>query len=113
MYRTVQLVLVGLMAMVFGLSALSRRFPDVAWLQVFRYHPPRLSQEEQARMRRRANVLAGIELILMGIGLPILYVAATVMFFNDFTITATALVVTGSLLCIGLGFTAIWRNRQS
>ena len=72
MYRSLQLVLAGLIAMVFGLSALSRRFPDVAWLQAFRYDPPRLSQEQRARMRRRANIHAGIELILVGIVLPAL-----------------------------------------
>jgi hypothetical protein len=113
MYRTLQLVLAGLIAMVFALSALSRRFPDVTWLQAFRYNPPHLSQEQRARMRRRANIQAGIELILVGVVLPMLYVAVTVMFFNDFTTTATALVVTGSLLCISLGLTAIWRNRRS
>ena len=83
MYRTLQLALAGLIALVFGLSALSRRFPDVAWLQAFYYDPPRLSQEQRARMRRRANIHAGIELILVGIVLPMLYVAVTVMFFND------------------------------
>jgi hypothetical protein len=113
MYRTLQLVLAGLIAMVFGLSALSRRFPDVAWLQAFRYDPPRLSQEQRARMRRRVNIHAGIQLVLAGIVLPMLYVAVTVMFFNDFTTTASALVVTGSLLCISLGLTAIWRNGRS
>jgi hypothetical protein len=113
MYRTVQLVLVGLIGLVFGLSALSRRFPDVAWLQAFRYEPPRLSQEQRARMRRRSNIHAGIELILMGIVLPMLYIAGTVMFFNTFTTPASTLVIVGSLLCIGLGLTAIWRNRRS
>src|SRR5213593_2241491 len=69
-YRTAQLVLVAILAVVFGLSALSRRFPHVAWLQVFRYDRPQLSQEHQARMRQRSNIYAGVELILMGIILP-------------------------------------------
>jgi sterol desaturase/sphingolipid hydroxylase (fatty acid hydroxylase superfamily) len=113
MYRNVQLVLGGLLALVFGLSALSRRFPHVAWLQVFRYDPPRLSKAQRARIRRRSNIHAGIEMILMGMALPLLYVASTVMLFNDFATGWTVLVLAGSLLLIGLGITAIWKNRRS
>ena len=112
MYRSIQLALVALMAVVFGLSVLSRRFPHIAWLQLFRVNPPPLSDEERARMRRRANIHTAIELILMGIALPMLYVAGTVMFFNSFSATATTLVVVGSCLCLGLGISAIWRNRR-
>jgi hypothetical protein len=112
-YRSIQLVLVGLMAVVFGLSVLSRRFPHVPWLQALRHAFPRLGNEQRARMRRRSDILAGIELILMGIALPLLYVAGTVMFFNNFTTTATTLVLAGSFLSIGLGVTAILRNRRS
>jgi hypothetical protein len=110
MDNRIQLVLVGLLALVFGLSALSRRFPHVAWLQVFRYEPPRLSDEQRARIRRRSDVYAGVRLILTGIGLPMVYVALTLMFFNEFTTKAIALVLGGSALCIGLGVTAIWRS---
>jgi hypothetical protein len=112
MYRTFQLALVGLMVVVFGLSALSRRLPDVVWLRAFRFNPPHLSQEQRATMRRRSDVLAGIELILLGIVLPLLYVASTLMFFNDFTGTATTLVLASSFLSIWMGITAIWRNRR-
>jgi len=48
----------------------------------------------------------------MGLGLPMGYVALTVMFFNDFTPTGIALVAVCSILLIGLGITAIWRNRR-
>jgi hypothetical protein len=113
MYRTVQLVLASLLAVLYGLSALSRRFPHVNWLQVFRYDPPQLSEAQRARMRRRGDITAGLELILLGIGLPLLYVALTVMFFNNFTAMATILVFAGSALCIGLGVAGIWRNRRS
>lgn len=112
MYRTVQLVLVGLLAVIFGLAALARRFPQVAWLQVFRYNAPPLSEERRATIRQRANIHASIELILSGIVLPMIYIAGTVMFFNEFTTTGTVLVLAGSLLLIGLGVTGIWRNRR-
>jgi hypothetical protein len=113
MYDRIKLVCGGVFALLVGLSALARRFPHVAWLQVFRYSPPPLSEAEQARMRRRSDVHTGVQFILMGIALPLLYGAATVMFFNDFTIAATTLVLAGSVLCIGLGATAIWRSRRS
>lgn len=112
MYRNVQMVLVGIIAIVFVLSRLSRRFPQVAWLEVFRYDLPRLSEKQQAKNRQRANVYAGVELILLGIVLPMGYAALTVMFFNSFTPMATTLVFAGSLLCIGLGVTGIWRSRR-
>lgn len=112
MYRTVQLVALGILAVVLGLSALARRFPHVAWLQLFHYHLPRLSEQQRAKMRQRANFYAGVEMILMGVVLPMLYVAVTVMFFNAFTTTGIVLVIAGSLLLVGLGVTAIWRNRS-
>jgi hypothetical protein len=112
MYQKIQLVLVAILALVFGLSALSRRFPDVAWLYVFRYERPQLSDAQRDLMRRRSNIYAGIELILMGIALPMLYAAVTMMFFSEVTTMATILVLAGSVFCIGLGVTGIWRSRR-
>lgn len=111
MNRNVQLVLGGLAAVLFGLSALSRRFPEVAWLQAFRFEN-RLTEQQKARMRRRAQVNAGVEMILVGIALPMGYIIITVMFMNDFTPIATTLVLAGSVLLIGLGITAIARSRR-
>jgi hypothetical protein len=112
MYDRIKLVAGGVLVVVLGLSALSRRFPHVAWLQIFRYDPPRLTEEQRATMRRRANVYSGVQLILLGIVLPMLYVAGTLMFFNDFTTKGIALALGASALCIGLGVTAIWQSRR-
>jgi len=112
MYRTVQLVLVGFLAVLFGMSALSRRFPHIAWLQLFRYNAPRLSDEQRANLRQRANVHAGIELILLGIVVPMVYFASTVIMFSEPTVTGTTISLTSALLLIGLGTAAIWRNRR-
>jgi hypothetical protein len=112
MYRDIQIVLVSILGVLYGLSALSRRFPHVAWLQPFRFEPARMSEEQRARARRQTNVYAGVELILVGIGLPMAYVAMTVVFFNDISTREMALVLTGSALLIGLGVTAIWRSRR-
>lgn len=94
----------------FGLSALTKRHPGSTWLQPFRQLLPQPSPAERTRLRRRANVHGGIELILLGLVLPLGYGALTMMMFNDFDPTTTALVLGGSLLCIGLGVTAIVRR---
>ncbi len=112
MYRTIQFILVGIFAVIFGASAIARRFPNVAWLQVLRYDPPRLSVEQRARNRRRANVYAGVEMILMGVVLPFGYFALTVMFFNSPTPTGIVLTLGASLLLIVLGVVSIARSRQ-
>jgi hypothetical protein len=106
-----KMVLVGLMAVVFILSELSKRFPDVEWLRHFRWEPARLDDAQRARLRRRTNITSGVELMLIGLALPLGYVALKVMFFNE--ITAGGLTIVGllSLVCFGLGVVAIWRNR--
>lgn len=108
-----QLILGGIVAVLFGLSALSRRFPQIAWLQHFYIERPQLSEEQKARMRRRAGILAGAKLILLGLVLPMGYVVLTVMMFNDITRKAMAIVLTGSVVCIGLGITAIVRGYRA
>ncbi|MFN2567171.1 MAG: hypothetical protein ABR499_19420 [Gemmatimonadaceae bacterium] len=100
----------GALVLVFGLSALARRFPDVAWLQPFRNAIPQLTGQQRAKIRRRSNIYAGVELILLGLVLPMAYAALKVMFFNAFTTKEVTLVLAGSALCIGLGITAIWRR---
>jgi NADH:ubiquinone oxidoreductase subunit K len=105
-------VLGGLLVVLFGLSALSRRFPHIAWLQLFRYNAPQLSDEQRAKMRRRANIHAGIELILLGIVVPMVYFVSTVMFFNEPTAGGMAIALGSAAVLIALGITAIWRNRR-
>ena len=107
MSETFQVVVGGIVAVVYGLSALSRRFPHVAWLQHFRIPHPQLTAEQRARMTRRATFNAGAQLILLGLVLPIGYVVLTVMMFNTITRGAMALVLAGSVLCIVLGIAAI------
>jgi NADH:ubiquinone oxidoreductase subunit K len=112
MYRTVQLVLAGFLALLFGLSALSRRLPHTAWLQLSRYSAPQLSEEQRARMRQRANLHAGIELILLGIVVPMVYFASTVIMFNHPTALGSTIALASAAILVALGITAIWRNRR-
>jgi hypothetical protein len=103
----IQLILGGIAAVLFGLSALARRFPHIAWLQHFYFELPKVSEEQKAKMQRRATLHAGLQLILLGIVLPMGYVVLTVMMFNDVTRKAMTIVLTGSVVCIALGITAI------
>ena len=106
----IKLILGSIVAVLFGLSALSRRFPQVGWLQHFYFELPELSEQQKAKMRRRAAFQVGAQLILLGIVLPLGYIALTVMMFNELTRRAMALVLTGSVVCIGLGISAIVRG---
>ena len=108
---SVKAILLGLITVVFVFSRLAPRFPDVAWLQVFRLPTRQISEEEKARRRRRANRMAGVEIILAGMILPLLYLAAKVMMFNEPTTLGLVIVVGCSFACIGLGIWAIVRNR--
>jgi hypothetical protein len=99
-----------IVALLSGLSALSRRFPHIAWLQDFDFKPPELSEEQKAKMRRRATVRAGIKWILLGMVLPVGYVFHTMMLFSGITRKGMAIVLTGSVVCIALGVTAIVRG---
>jgi hypothetical protein len=156
MHRNVHYVLIGVIAAVFVLSVLARRFPHIDWLQCFRFErpydpnrdrhldtawmpsadaPPRrdalretlaevrqqfrdfraalpqLPKEQQVKLRRRSNVYAGVQLILLGVALPFGYHILSVMtFFSSVSRTENVFVFAGSGLCIALGITAIWRS---
>jgi hypothetical protein len=156
MHRNFPYVVLGVIAVVFVLSVLARRFPHVDWLQNFRFQrpydpnrdrhldtawmssagvPPRrdalretladvreqfrdfgaalpqLPKEQKAKLRRRSNVYAGVQLILLGIALPFGYhILSMMMFFSGVSRTESVFVFAGSGLCIALGITAIWRS---
>src|SRR5712691_6846763 len=70
---TVKAILLGLLAVAFALARLARALPHVAWLQVFRLPVMQMSEEQRARRRRSGNRLAGLEIVLAGLALPLLY----------------------------------------
>jgi hypothetical protein len=53
-----------------------------------------------------------MKFILLGIALPPLYVVSTVMLFNEITTRGLVLAAAGSMVCIALGVTAIWKSRS-
>jgi hypothetical protein len=107
---SVQAILLGLLAVVFVLSRLARRFPHVAWLRVFRLPVIRMSEEQRARRRRAGNRMAGRGMVLVGIVLPPLYIASRIIFFSE-PLAAPAIIVTAcSVFCISLGVWIFVRN---
>jgi high-affinity K+ transport system ATPase subunit B len=63
------------------------------------------SEEQQARRRRAANRLSGLEIICAGLALPFLYLIYTLMFFSDPDQIALTIIVACSILCV---ITGIW-----
>lgn len=107
---SVKAILLGLIAMVFVLSRLARWFPHVAWLQVFRLPVIQMSEEQKAKRRRSGNRMAGLEMVLAGIVLPLLYFGSTIMFFSEPKTIPTIIVAACSVLCIALGIWIFVRN---
>jgi hypothetical protein len=102
-----QIVVGAMVAVWWGLCLLARRFPHVPWLQHFRLPRSGLTEEQQARVSRRAAAYAGAQLILLGLVFPLGYVVLTVMTFNTVRSGTLTLVLAGSVLCVLLGITAI------
>lgn len=112
MTSTIQLIVLVILGALFGLSALSRRYPHIGWLQAFHIKRPRLTEAQQARMQRRANIHAAIQFMLLGFGVPVIYVVSSIMMFND--PSRVGLVISGviGLALIVLGIIAIWTSRR-
>jgi hypothetical protein len=107
----VQVVLLAIMTILFVLNRLARARPHVAWLQAFRLPERYLSEEQKLARRRAGNRMAAVELMLLALVLPIVYVGSTVMFFSDIKPVTLALVGACSAFLLGLGIWLLVRNR--
>jgi hypothetical protein len=107
---SVKALLLGLLAIGFVLSRLARAFPHVGWLQFFRLPIMQMSEEQLARRRRSANRLAGLEIVLAGVILPLLYFGSTMLLFSEPKRTPLIIVTICSILCIVLGIWVFVRN---
>ena len=87
------------------LQAAARRFPTVAWLQ--RLKLPELPPAQRARARRRASFYVGVELILLGLALPLGYGALTMMTFGAFDPLWTTGVLVTAAVCVAAGVVAV------
>ena len=108
MWEWVQAVAGVAFFVVLGLSAAAKRRPDIEWLQSFKL--PELPRQQRERHRKLSNRLAGMQLILLGLCLPIGYVVLTAMTFSNFDTWWMIGVGLASLGCIALGITALVQN---
>ena len=107
---TVKAILLGLIAIAFLLNRLARAHPDVAWLQLFQFPVVQMSEEQRTKRRQSANRLAGLEMIVAGFALPLVYFISTVIFFNEPKTVPTVIVSACSILCIAIGVWVFARN---
>jgi hypothetical protein len=112
MTSTIQVVILALLGALFGLSALSRRYPHIGWLQAFHIKRPQLSEAQKARMQRRANIHVAMQFILLGFGVPVVYVASSFMMFNDPSTVGLIISAIIGFALIVLGIVAIWSSRR-
>ena len=112
MTSTIQLIVLVILAVVFGLSALSRRYPHISWLQAFHIKRPQLTEAQRARAQRRANIHAAIQFVLLGLGVPVIYVVSSIMMFSD--PSRVGLIISGIIgfALIVLGIIAIWSSAR-
>ena len=108
--ESVKAILLGLIATAFVLSRLARWFPQIAWLQVFRLPLMQMSEEQKAKRRRSGNRMAGLEMVLAGIVLPLIYFGSTIMFFSELQAIPTIIVTVCSAMCIAIGTWLFARN---
>ena len=107
---SVKAILLGVIAVAFVLSRLSIRLPHVGWLQYFRLPEIPMSEEKRERRRRSGNRMAGLEMVGAGLVLPLLYLASTVMMFNEPGTFGMIIVGAISIACIAVGIWIFLRN---
>jgi hypothetical protein len=107
---SVKAILLGLIALLFVLSRLARALPHVSWLQVFRLPKIQMTEEQRERRRRSANRMAAVEIGLVGLALPLVYVVSSIMFFSDPKPVPMIIVTACSILCFALGIWIFVRN---
>jgi hypothetical protein len=109
-WNTIKAVLFGLIAISFVLNRLSRRFPDIAWLQLFRLPLIQLSEERRIKRERLGNRMAAFEMILAGLAIPAAYLLSTVMFMSEPKMLPMLIVGACSIACIGAGIWIFAKN---
>jgi hypothetical protein len=107
--EALQGVLLGVGLVFFALTRIARRRPDIAWLRPFNL--PQLPAAQRERHRKRAERMAGIEFILLGLVLPLGYVILTMMTFSSIDPLWMTGTIVASVACIAAGIWAFVKNR--
>src|SRR5436190_23236983 len=109
--RWLQVVLLAVLAVVFGIGELARRHAGVAWLQPFRL--PVVDQRRKEELAVRSWVMTALELLLMGVLWPLGGYAASIMLFNPLSVRDQVLWLWSvSAVCIAGGFWCLWREAR-
>ena len=106
-----QLVFVIAVFAIFLLSKTAAGNPRLAWLKKLELKDHR-TEEQKRRARRSQNIMGGLEMILLGLALPPLYLFSTVFFFFSGTNTLVlAGTIAMSVIMIFIGVRAIVTSR--
>lgn len=109
MFIRVQLLAAVLLALVFLLAELSRRFPQVPWLQPFDEEWEAADRDRRSLRERRAAWQWGLELVALGLALPLGYTAVAVLFLDAFSVIGLAVCGIGAAFACTRGL-AIMRR---
>lgn len=104
-------VVLGILAAGILLVWVSRRLPGVRWLAPFRLAGFQPTEAQRAEHRRFGNIKAGVEIMLAGIAVPMLYLLSKVFMFNE--PTASGMLISGAIAVIGvsIGIVILVRSR--
>ena len=102
-----------LVVVIFGISFTALawaagRWPDVEWLRPFRM--AHLTTAQRERNRKRAERMAGVEILLLGFALPLGYLILTVMTFSSINPWWFGATIVASVACIVVGATVMVKN---
>lgn len=99
-------VFLGVLAAGILLAWVSRRLPGVQWLAPFRLAAFQPTEAQRAKHRRFGNIKAGVEIMLAGIAVPMLYLLSKVFMFNEPT-------AGGMLISVAVALIGVDRDRRS
>lgn len=109
--RTVEIVLSLLVFSAVGLGWLARRKRHVNWLQPFDLQSY-LREDQRRSLRRSSDFTAGVQFVLLGAAIPLVYMFLTRAFFNEVTNLGMVVCGAASLVCIALGIVGIVSGRR-
>lgn len=111
--ESIQLFLGAAIATAFVLNRLARYFTHISWLQWFRLPELKLSDVEKSRRKRSGNLRAGIEIVGLGLIIPVFYFGLSLIFFNTPETFDTVIVMAISIAFIILGVFVFVRTFKS
>ena len=111
-WEAFQLVVVVAFVGIFVLSRVAPGHPRLAWLRKLKLEDRR-SEEQKRRARQSAQVMGGLQLIVLGLSLPLLYVGSTVIMWGDLSSAFLNGTMAVAVLIIIAGITVIVRSRTA